>query len=107
MTDGTLCAFAAECTSVLCSSSACATPFNISTMARRTAVTLIGSYVAFKTRTGSCISEARRFKNVFGYLLTPGLSEAGAAAPVLREHGVPGVETDWAYLRSSCFLCAM
>src|SRR5579885_3875574 len=29
-------------------------------MARRTAVTLIGSYVAFRTSTGSCIRDERR-----------------------------------------------
>src|ERR1700733_630531 len=52
-------AFEVECPSELLVSSACATPFSISTSARRTAVTLIGSKVAFRTRTGACITEGR------------------------------------------------
>src|SRR5580692_5630836 len=59
MTDGTWIAFFVECTSVWLVSSACATPFSISTSARRTAVTLMGSKVAFSTSTGACITEGR------------------------------------------------
>src|SRR5580700_6980614 len=50
-------------------------------MARRTAVTLIGSYVAFRTRTGSCISDARRNGIELWILLPAGPSEPGTAAP--------------------------
>ena len=50
-------------------------------MARRTAVTLIGSYVAFRTKTGSCISDVRRTVNALWILLPAGLSELGATLP--------------------------
>ncbi len=52
MTEGTLTTCLAECTASLLDSSAAATPFNISTRARRAAHTLIGSYVALSTSTG-------------------------------------------------------
>src|ERR1700674_345521 len=52
-------AFDAVCTLVWLVSSAWATPFNIRTKARRTAVTLMGSKVAFRTNTGACITEGR------------------------------------------------
>src|SRR5271154_6334217 len=81
ITEGTLWACADECTSALCNSSAWATPFSISTMARRTAVTLIGSYVALSTNTGSCISDARRSESELWILLPAGPSEPGTAAP--------------------------
>src|SRR4029077_9271759 len=55
MTEGTCSDREAECTWVWLISSACATPLSINTMARRTAVTLIGSKVAVRTSTGSCI----------------------------------------------------
>src|SRR5436190_11679637 len=77
MTDGTLWALAAEWTSALCISSACATPFRRSTIARRTAVTLIGSYVAFNTSTGSCINDARRGNAGLWNLLSAGESSEG------------------------------
>ncbi len=51
--------FCVECTLDELVSSACATPLSISTRARRTAVTLIGSNVALRTRTGACITEGR------------------------------------------------
>ena len=56
MTDGTRMARDVECTSAWFISSACATPFRRRIIARRTAVILMGSKVAFKTRTGSCMT---------------------------------------------------
>src|SRR5580692_112657 len=48
-------------------------------MARRTAVTLIGSYVALSTSTGSCISDARLGKIGLWDLLSAGSRDPGAA----------------------------
>jgi len=47
-------------------------------MARRTAVTLIGSYVALSTSTGSCISDARLGKVGLWDLLSAGSADPGA-----------------------------
>src|SRR6202023_1432125 len=46
-----------------------------------TAVTLIGSYVAFSTSTGSCINAMRRAVIGDANLLPAGLSDPGAIAP--------------------------
>src|SRR5580704_375397 len=59
ITDGTETDRELECTTEALLSSACATPLSIKTNARRTAVTLIGSKVAFSTSTGACITEGR------------------------------------------------
>src|SRR6516225_9222000 len=60
-------------------------------MARRTAVTLIGSYVALSTNTGSCISEPRRGTAELWVLLPAGRSledtEASAAVRGLCPRG--------------------
>src|SRR5579875_1840492 len=74
MTEGTGTALLVVCTSEVWVSSACATPFSISTSARRTAVTLIGSNVAFRTNTGACITEGREEGDVAG------LGTSGSAA---------------------------
>src|SRR5258708_15022115 len=94
ITEGTLCACAAECTSALCISSACATPFSINTIARRTAVTLIGSYVAFSTSTGSCIRDARRGEIKLWDLLPAGASEPGMTSPLASGGQRPRGSTD-------------
>src|SRR5579864_4716165 len=59
MTEGTRMAMRAAWRKCPFSSSVMATPFNTSTMARRAAQTLIGSYEAFRTSTGACITEWR------------------------------------------------
>src|SRR5580704_9551324 len=59
ITDGTETDRELECTTEALLSSACATPLSIRTKARRTAVTLIGSKVAFSTSTGACITDGR------------------------------------------------
>src|SRR5579864_3464063 len=53
MTDGSRMATRAECRKCPFSSSVMATPLSTSTRARRAAQTLIGSYDAFRTRTGA------------------------------------------------------
>ena len=73
ITEGTSNDREAECTLAWLISSAWATPFSIRTMARRTAVTLIGSKVAFRTRTGSCI--------IAGFRTAGGTAPGGRASP--------------------------
>src|SRR5215470_14689972 len=63
-------------------------------MARRTAVTLIGSYVAFRTNTGSCMSEARRIESGLRGLLPAGDSELGAMARPASEVWPPRESPD-------------
>src|SRR2546423_1580962 len=59
MTEGTRMEKRAECRKWPFSSSVMATPFSTSTMARRAAHTLMGSYDAFSTSTGACITVRR------------------------------------------------
>ena len=78
MTEGTLTTCLSECTASLPDSSAAATPFNISTRARRAAHTLIGSYVALSTSTG--VRKTLPFGMAAGYLP---LRSIPAARPVV------------------------
>jgi len=61
------------------------------TIARRTAVTLIGSYVAFSTSTGSCIRDARRGEVSLGSTACGTLGAGHDLAHGFRGVAPPGI----------------